>query len=64
MAPNHISQESDVLIYPAVIYKNIIHTIRQALTTFAKPGTYGEQATLCILLLNFWYRIYESRILW
>ena len=29
---------------------------------FTKPGTYGEKATLLILLRKVWYQIYESRI--
>ena len=60
MALDWIFQISDVLIYSAVIGKNIIRTIRQALMTFVKPGTYGEQATLWILLRKVWHRIYES----
>ena len=50
MAPDHILQVSNVLIYLAVICENIIIMIIQALTTFDKPGTYGEEATLWILL--------------
>ena len=42
MDPDPISQVSDVLIYPAVIFSNIIQEIRQDLTTFSKPGMYGE----------------------
>ena len=63
MAPDRIFQVSDILIHPYFIGKNIICTIRQALTTFNKPGTYVEQATLLILLRKVWYQIYESRIL-
>ena len=43
MAPDHTSQVSNVLIYLYFIGKNIILTIRQALTSFPKTGMYGEQ---------------------
>ena len=43
MAPDHISQVSKLLIDPYFIGKNIIRTIRQALTSFSKTGMYGEQ---------------------
>ena len=46
MALDWILQISDVLIHPDVIGNNIICTIKKALTTLAKPGTYVEQATL------------------
>ena len=42
MAEDPILQVSNVLIYPAVIFSNTIHAIRQALMIFSKPGTYGE----------------------
>ena len=42
MDPDPILQVSDVLIYTSVIVLNTIHTIRQALMKFSKPGTYGE----------------------
>ena len=42
MAPNPMSQVSDVLIYMAVIVSNTICTIGQALMTPTKPGTYRE----------------------
>ena len=61
MDPDRILKLSDVLIYPSIISKNIIRTIRQALTTFAKPGTHEEQATLWIILRKVWHPIYESR---
>ena len=41
MDPDRIFQVRNLLIYLYVIDKNIIRTIRQALRTFAKPGTYG-----------------------
>ena len=50
IALDQISQISDILIYPAIIGKNIIRTIIQALMTFSTPVTYGEQATLWIIL--------------
>ena len=61
---DRISEVRNVLIYLAVIGKNIIRTIRQALMKFSKPGTHGEQSTLWIIIRKVWYRIYESRILW
>ena len=42
MALDLIFQLMDVLIYPTIIVLNIIHTIRQALKAFSKPGTYVE----------------------
>ena len=41
MALYHILHVSKVLVYLYIIVTNINRTIRQALTTFAKPGTYG-----------------------
>ena len=41
IALDQISQLSDILIYPAIIGKNIIRTIIQALMTFSTPVTYG-----------------------
>ena len=38
---NPIYQVRNILVYPTVIVTNIIRTIRQALTIFSKPGTYG-----------------------
>ena len=64
MATYHIFQVRDILIYPSIIDKNIICIIRQALMTFTKPGTYGEQVELWIIIHKIWYWIYESRILW
>ena len=40
MATDPMSQESDLLIYPGVIFSNTIHTIGQDLTTFSKTGTH------------------------
>ena len=56
IALDQISQISDILIYPAIIGKNIIRTIIQALMTFSTPVTYGEQATLWIILckVSYW----------
>ena len=45
MALDHISQVSNVLIYPSVIGKNIIRKIRQAFTFSPKTSMYGEQVT-------------------
>ena len=42
MALDTMFQVIYVLIYLAVIVSNIIRTIRQALTTFFKTGTYVE----------------------
>ena len=42
IAPDMISQVSDVLIYPDVIFLNIIIAIRQDLTEFYKPDMYVE----------------------
>ena len=55
MAPDRILQVRDVLIYLSIIGKNIIHTIRQALTAFSKPVNYGEQDMLWILLHKVTY---------
>ena len=53
---DQISQIINVLIYPAIIGKNIIRTIIQALMAFSTPVTYGEQATLWIILrkVSYW----------
>ena len=50
MALDRILQVRDVLIYPAIMGKNTVSTIRQALTISAKPGNYGQQATLWFFL--------------
>ena len=42
MAPDPISEVSNVLIYPTVMVSNRIITIRQALVTFTKPDMYIE----------------------
>ena len=42
MSADQIFQVINVLVYMGVIGKNTICTIRQALMTFGKPGTYGE----------------------
>ena len=55
-ALKRISKISNVLIYPAVIGKNIIVMIRKAFMTFAKPSTYGEEATSWILLFTVWLK--------
>ena len=50
MALDRILQVRDVLIYPAIMGKNTVSTIRQALTISTKPGNYGQQATLWFFL--------------
>ena len=42
MYQDQIFQGRDVFVYLDVTGKNIICMIRQTLTTFTKPGTYGE----------------------
>ena len=64
MALDQILQISDALLYHSIINKNIFCTIRYALTTFIKPGTYRDQDILLILLRKVWYQIYQSWILW
>ena len=64
MTPDHVFKVINILIYPAVIDKNIIHTIRQTLAKNFKPVTNREQASLWILLRRVWFLLYKSRILW